>query len=416
MPVPMVSTASVGAAVLLILLTGCDVAAPNGLSFVASTADSSYLVSWEDGDWRVRRSAMLIGTVDGRFVELYLHDDDRSWFDALIVGQRIYRRDLVSGDSSLIFSDTVIAAVADEYAAANPDERPLAPDEDIADDPSVVATTETELLNLTGPFLSYEYHADIDIGGRRDQHLTIRRVLDSRTGVTAGVDSIAATGEGKRIFERALASFEAARDSVRRGSDVRARRAQAAFGGFVFDSLSFSITTDEPGRPAIAFLVPGRGTRAGGFALPLPTIPFEPGTWTSGHVGSRPSLESGRPTWSLAPFTVVSETDTIGESSSIVVSRGGRRWTVAVVGGVGVGVGVVERIDRVVRGGSRPAGDSTFRALARAFDEAITHSGGIQVASTRRRPAAVVAATIANPTSKCNHELRGTPKRSSRTS
>lgn len=353
---------------------------------------------------------MLIGTVAGRFVELYLHDDDRSWFDALIVGQRIYRRDLVSGDSSLIFSDTVIAAVADEYAAANPDERPLSPDEETAADPSIVATTETELLNLTGPFLSYEYHADIDVGGRRDQHLTIRRVIDSRAGVTASVDSVVATGESGRIFEQALAGFEAARDSVRRGSDVRARRAQAAFGGFLFDSLSFAITSDATGRPAIAFLVPGRGTRAGGFALPLPAIRFEPGDWITDHQGSRPTWQNRTAAWAIDHFIVTSETDTISQSSVIVVNRGGRRWTVATVGGM------VERVDRVVRGGARGAGDSTFRALARAFDEAIAHSGEIQIASTRRVPAAVVAADPATPTLKCNQELRGTPRRSSRTS
>jgi hypothetical protein len=36
--------------------------------------------------------------VDGRFYELNVTDDDRSYGDAVLVGQRVYRRDLENDD------------------------------------------------------------------------------------------------------------------------------------------------------------------------------------------------------------------------------------------------------------------------------------------------------------------------------
>ena len=72
---------------------------------------------------------LTLANVDGRFYELYVADDDRSYFDALLVGQRIYRRDLVSGDSVEVFVDDRVAEVARDFAKAHPEERPLAPHE-----------------------------------------------------------------------------------------------------------------------------------------------------------------------------------------------------------------------------------------------------------------------------------------------
>ena len=61
----------------------------------------------------------------GRFYELYVADDDRSYFDALLIGQRIYRRDLVSGDSVQVFEDVRVTGIARSYATDAPGRAPI---------------------------------------------------------------------------------------------------------------------------------------------------------------------------------------------------------------------------------------------------------------------------------------------------
>jgi hypothetical protein len=367
------------AAVARRILAGCLVASLGcagdadipTLSFLATTADSAFLVAMDDGAWRIRRSDMLLGRIDDRFVELYVQDDDRSFYDALIVAQRIYRRDLLTGDSIAVHEDTTVAAVAEEFQRRHPEERPLLPDEDTADDPAVVVTTETELLGLAGPFLSFEYHGDIDVGSARGQHITVRRVVDVRSGRLASVADVSDSADAVRVFARAARAFEEARDSVRRTTDVRARRAQAAFGGFAFDSLSFALFEDRTGL-SIAFLVPGRGMRAGGLALPLGPIEVRPGSWKSARSAGYPSDHGDREaTWRAGAFEIVARLPEQDVETELMVRRGESTWQVGSV------AGVVERVHVLTGAGD----DSTFQGLSRAFDEARLHSAETRVAS-----------------------------------
>ena len=80
--------------------------------FLVTAGDSAFWVSTVDGRLRMRRAALTLGYVDGRFYELYVADDDRSYYDALLIGQRIYRRDLVSGDSVQVFEDQRVTTIA----------------------------------------------------------------------------------------------------------------------------------------------------------------------------------------------------------------------------------------------------------------------------------------------------------------
>src|SRR5215208_459482 len=140
---------------------------PPPASFLVAAGDSTFWIECTPRGVRVRRSPMLLTEVGGRFYELYIADDDHSFYDALIIGQRVFRRDLVTGDSTVLMQDTTLADIARSYALTHPHEAPLAPDEDGADEPSAEATTETELLDVVGPFLTFEQHVDIDIAGER---------------------------------------------------------------------------------------------------------------------------------------------------------------------------------------------------------------------------------------------------------
>ena len=85
-----------------------DAARPPDADFVLSAGDSSYWVTSEGGTIHFRGAPLELARVDGRFYELYVADDDRSYQDAVLVGQRIFRRDLVTGDSLLVYEDTIV--------------------------------------------------------------------------------------------------------------------------------------------------------------------------------------------------------------------------------------------------------------------------------------------------------------------
>ena len=58
----------------------------------------------------------MLGHYDKRFFELYAAEQDQSYYDALLVGERLYRRDLITGDSTMLFADTAVSHVAAIYA------------------------------------------------------------------------------------------------------------------------------------------------------------------------------------------------------------------------------------------------------------------------------------------------------------
>src|SRR5205823_14083959 len=78
---------------------------PPTADFVLAAGDSSFWVTSRNGTVSVRGAPLELARVDGRFYEVYVEDDDRSYEDAVLVGQRVYRRDLIAGDSLLVYED-----------------------------------------------------------------------------------------------------------------------------------------------------------------------------------------------------------------------------------------------------------------------------------------------------------------------
>ncbi len=355
-------------------------------AFLVSAGDSTFWVESDSAGVRVRRSPLLLAGYDGRFHELYLTDDDRSYYDAVIVGQRIFRRDLEHGDSLLLLDDTTLVQVARDYAARHPDESPLAPDEDAADAPSIHATTETELLDAAGPYLTYEQHVDIDVVGDRDQHVTRRGVIDVRVGRQVTVADLVGEAQAGEVFRQAQQLFAAALDSVRRANDERARRAVTALTGFIFDSLSFALV-DEDAMPAIAFLVPGRGPRAGGYALPLPPIRVDAPAWWAPIRAGLPSDPASDGVWRGAGYDIVAREDSAGESVQLSMRSAPNEWTVA---------RVPAPVRRILRLDDPPVVPAALDALRRAFDESALYSGEVRTAS-RPLPSGAPARWAARP-------------------
>src|SRR5947209_15152501 len=88
---------------------------PPHAEFLVATQDSTFWVSANGRSVRTRAAPLTLAQYDGRFVEIFLADDDRSYQNALLVGLRVYRRDLLRGDSSVVFEDSIVPRIAREY-------------------------------------------------------------------------------------------------------------------------------------------------------------------------------------------------------------------------------------------------------------------------------------------------------------
>lgn len=366
---------------------------PPATDFVVTAGDSAFWVSTNDGRLRIRRAPLTLAYIDGRFYELYVADDDQSYFDALLIGQRIYRRDLVSGDSVQVFEDKRVSKIARAYAKEHPDERPLEEDEDGSDDPHTLATSDAELLDVLGPLLSYGYSTDIDIANIQDSHTARHGVIDLRDGSAATLRGIFGDSAARRIVAEARSAYRVVIDSVRRSRSARGRRAARVIDAFRFDSTSFALV-DIDGRPMVGFYVPGQGTDGGGLSLPLPHVRAPEPSWWSTVAVTVPKLgsDSSSEIWGGQGYDIIARYDTSGDYATLVVRDSSRNEWLA--GRLPTPTRRVFRLDLP------DVGADARRGLARAFDESTLYSGSARtVLGPRRSRSRVVLARWSRGTS-----------------
>lgn len=302
-------------------LAACRAGRPDAprTEFLLSAGDSTFWVSSGPEGVKVRSAPLMLGHFAGRFYELYVTDEDMSYADAALVGQRMYRRDLVSGDSTLIYADTAVAGIAKQFAFTHPDAQPLEPDADVQPDPSMQATAELEILDTHGPYLSFEYHLDVATDGD-DRHYTSRGVVDMRDSRRSAIPDLFDDSAATRILAEADSAFAEALDSVLASKKASARRAARTLGDFQFDRTSFAIA--EQNRSAsVLFLAPGVGERVGGFALPLrPIDGGTPGWWREAISElPRTSPDSSSDRWDHGGLQIVARYDSLGEGLTLAI-------------------------------------------------------------------------------------------------
>ena len=345
---------------------------PPRAEFLVAAGDSTYWVLAAPEGIRRRGSSMMLARVGSDFYEIYTADEDRSFYDALFVGQRVYRRDLVTGDSALVYRDTIVPEAQHRWAASHPGESPLLPDEDANERPASNASAEVELLDVHDAYLSLEHHTDLDVGGVRHMHRTVRRVVDLRSRRAATIRAAFGDSAGQEILARGAALFAAARDSIRENRDPRTDEARDAATDLVFDPRSFSLSEIE-GDPAVTFVVPGIGEHTTGTALPLAPIAASAPPWWSSVVPTLPSArESMEDRWTGKGYTVRARYRTAGEFALLSLSDSeGHEW---LLGRIPVPVRRVLWLDA-------PVLDSLHRdALARAFDDAVLYDDAARLA------------------------------------
>ncbi|MDB4876842.1 MAG: hypothetical protein JWM41_3288 [Gemmatimonadetes bacterium] len=372
----------------LIVLAGCSAsraakvdAPPPRAEFLVNSADSTFWVTTTSGETRMRGVPLILARFDGRYYELYTAATDLSYDDALLLGERLYRRDLVTGDSALVFADTTVPRIAAAYARAHPDERPLAPNDEGSAQPSTSATAEVDILDVDGPYLSYEYHVDVGLPNRRPWHSTRRGVLDLRSGREARVADLFGEATGIRVAANGRRVYEATRDSIVRaraslqGDD---RRAADALRQLQFDERSFSLTAVN-GRPAVSFGVPGHGVGAAGNIVELDPLAVDVVDWWRALRADAPTTDdAGNDRWNGPGYQVLARYDTSGQIARLSIADSSKmEWP---IGAVTAPLRYVTWLDRP------PVTPADRKALTRAFNQAASYDENTRVAARRAAP------------------------------
>lgn len=367
-------------ALFLVLLTACGGDSPEAepptvpqSEFVIVAADSVYWVRTGDEGIRVRGAQMMLNYIGGRFSEIFLTDQDRSFYDAVYVGQSLYKRDLITGDSVLLFSDTLIAALARSYASAHPDERPLAPDEAGHESPRTIATAEVLVIDIHGPWLSYEYRTDIDVIGGQSSHGSRRGVIDLRTGVDVTLDAIFGPSEARRLASAGRARWNDVLDSLTTSFTADGIGGVEELSRFSFDPRSFTLGVEDRNLRVRFAIVQSASVNAGGSYL-LDGLDVEAPHWWDEIRDGFPIEEwSEERVWPRVGYSLVSR-DASSRSarvSFLIRSDDDQEWRLGSVPSPVLRVMWVD--DSTLSPGSRSA-------LTRAFNEAAFSSENLRIA------------------------------------
>lgn len=173
------------------IVLGCSLPAPvpPPAEFLVSASDATYWVQSGTRGFHIRRSPLILARTAGRFYEVYVEEVDRSYEDALFTGERVYRRDLGTGDSTLIFEDTAVVRRSADFHRAHPDVPSIDPGDDPPDDVAYSVQGETDILNVLGPYVAIEHRLTIDRGSFSSDDTT-QSVIDLRTAKSAELNKL----------------------------------------------------------------------------------------------------------------------------------------------------------------------------------------------------------------------------------
>jgi hypothetical protein len=194
-----------------LLIGGCTLPPPPppNAEFLVSAGDQTYWVRSDNSGLRIRGSPLILARTGGRYYEIFVSEIDRSFPKALFSGERVFRRELATGDSAVIYDDTTIVRMSDAYHQQHPRAPLLRPDDDPDDDPDISAVGETDVLNVLGPYVALEHRVSIERADDTGDDDTTRAVIDLRNGKAVAFDRMLrdttvqeAVGEGGLVNRR----------------------------------------------------------------------------------------------------------------------------------------------------------------------------------------------------------------------
>lgn len=374
---------------LLLAVAACERVEPPPpappADFLLAAGDSVFWIRSEPDGIRVRGAPMSLAMVGGRLAELYVAEEDLSFYDAVYVGQRLFKRDLINGDSLQLYADTLMRLLARSYAAANPDEQPLALNEQGSENPRTIGSAEILVLDVLGPWVSFEYRTDVDVVGRPSSHGLRRGVLDLRTGVQVSLDALVGRSAARALVAEGQRQWREMRDSVLAASEAMAdaERVRDEFARLGFDARSFGLAVQDR-RPLVRFTVVQSGALHPAPPMTLFPIPLDsaPPWWAAQEPEYAEPGEQAELLWRRPEFEIVGRPDSAAGPRVSLAMRdaGGQEWRLGFV---------PAPVRRVMWLEDSAVAPGTREALTRAFDEAALYGDPSRVArGARTAPAA----------------------------
>jgi hypothetical protein len=210
--------------------------------FLLVSDDSTAWVRTSADTVIVQRAPLQLATLGGRLVEIYVAEEPMDFSDASFLVGRIFRRDLVSGDSTLVFADSTVLREAIRFMRANPDAVRLDADEEPSPDVRAVEATITPLA-VVGNTIGVDVHVD-RTDGDLGTHDSYRATVDLERGTRLSLAAVLTPAAADSVLQRARSTFTDAIALAGRRAGPVGKAASRALAVLSLDSLSFALTRD----------------------------------------------------------------------------------------------------------------------------------------------------------------------------
>ena len=346
--------------------------------FLVVSDDSTAWVRTSADSVVVKRAPMLLATLDGRLVEIYVAEDPIAFAEAAFLVTRVFRRDLVSGDSTQLFADSTVLREAMAFVRANPGAERLDDEEPTAPGARSLEASITP-MEVVGSTLGLEVHVDRTVG-ELGTHDTYRATVEMRTGRRLRLADLIPATSASATVQQARQNLTAAVVLAGGRAGPLGKAASRALAVLTFDSLSFTLTRSGDSLAA-QFLAhdeqiidEARDTHR--FALE--PVPVPAPSWWSGAKSPLPrflSDSSSRVELGALALDVAYDSEEV----ALIATRtsSGQRPVTRMRG-------PVRRVISVGDSLIRPAGQWRG-ALERAFSESGYYSDQVRAASLRSR-------------------------------
>jgi hypothetical protein len=212
---------------------------PADAEFLLVSDDSTIWVRASPETTVVRRAPVSLLLVENRLVELFVVEDAIDFPDASFLVEQLFRRDLLTGDSALVFADSAVIREAVAYMKAHPDAERLDPDDAPSEAARSVESSVVPMDAVAG-MLGVEVHQDRMVG-EYGTHNTFRVMVDLRTGRRLALGDILPAPAARAVQAAARTQLDSAiRLAATRGGAFGGQ-ASRALASLQFDSLSFSL-------------------------------------------------------------------------------------------------------------------------------------------------------------------------------
>lgn len=245
-----------GCAIVGLLLTACSPTPRTGArpeaEFLLVSDDSTAWVRTSADTVIVQRAPLLVATLAGRLIEVYVAEEPVNFEDATFLVSRVFRRDLVTGDSTLVFADSSVIRQLMTYVRAHPEAERLDEDEPPQEGARSSESSITPLA-VIGSTFGMDVHLDRMVG-ELGTHDTYRATVDLLTARRLSLAQVISAPQAAGTLAMVHQNFAAAVALAGRRAGPVGKAASRALSQLIVDSLSFSLTRAGDSL-AVAFLV-----------------------------------------------------------------------------------------------------------------------------------------------------------------